>query len=120
MFIAIGDGFVILCHLGFAPPILIHCGTELYITIVAVLLQRKTYVDVMLEAERCHLIALSRALIYLKHQPRISSSRGNLLPYRGNPAHSQVIDGDYYVSNRSNTDDPLLTVLEFRIPVCTL
>src|ERR1700730_8117863 len=26
-FIAIGDGFVILAHLGFAPPIFIHWGT---------------------------------------------------------------------------------------------
>jgi hypothetical protein len=41
VFIAIGDGFVILTHLGFAPPILIHWGTALYMTIVAVFLHRK-------------------------------------------------------------------------------
>lgn len=41
IFIAIGDGFVILSHFGFAPPILIHWGTALYMTIVAVLLHRK-------------------------------------------------------------------------------
>ena len=41
VFIAIGDGFVILSHLGFAPPIFIHWGTALYMTIVAVLLHRK-------------------------------------------------------------------------------
>ena len=41
IFIAIGDGFVILSHLGFAPPILIHWGTALYMTIVAVFLHRK-------------------------------------------------------------------------------
>jgi len=41
VFIAIGDGFVILAHLGFAPPIFIHWGTALYMTIVAVFLHRK-------------------------------------------------------------------------------
>jgi hypothetical protein len=41
IFIAIGDGFVILAHLGFAPPIFIHWGTALYMTIVAVFLHRK-------------------------------------------------------------------------------
>jgi len=41
VFIAIGDGFVILSHLGLAPPIFIHWGTALYMTIVAVLLHRK-------------------------------------------------------------------------------
>ena|ERR1700722_9871417 len=41
IFIAIGDGFVILSHLGFAPPIFIHWGTALYMTIVAVFLHRK-------------------------------------------------------------------------------
>jgi len=38
VFIAIGDGFVILKHLGFAPPIFIHWGTAVYMTIVAVFL----------------------------------------------------------------------------------
>lgn len=42
-FIAIGDGFVILAHLGFAPPIFMHWGTALYMMIVAAfLLRRKT------------------------------------------------------------------------------
>jgi hypothetical protein len=41
VFIAIGDGFVILNHRGFAPPIFMHWGTALYMTIVAVLLHRK-------------------------------------------------------------------------------
>jgi hypothetical protein len=41
VFIAIGDGFVILAHLGFAPPIFIHWGTALYMTIVAVFLHRR-------------------------------------------------------------------------------
>ena len=36
-----GDGLVILRHLGFAPPIYIHWGTALYMTIVVVLLLRK-------------------------------------------------------------------------------
>jgi hypothetical protein len=37
-FIPIGDGFVILAHLGFAPPLLIHWGTALYMMIVAAFL----------------------------------------------------------------------------------
>jgi len=41
VFIAIGDGFVILAHLGFAPPIFIHWGTALYMSIVAVFLHRR-------------------------------------------------------------------------------
>ena len=41
VFIAIGDGFVILAHLGFAPPIYIHWGTALYMTIVAAFLLRR-------------------------------------------------------------------------------
>jgi hypothetical protein len=41
IFIPIGDGFVILSHLGFAPPIFIHWGTALYMTIVAAFLLRK-------------------------------------------------------------------------------
>lgn len=41
VFIAVGDGFVILSHLGFAPPIFIHWGTALYMSIVAVFLHRK-------------------------------------------------------------------------------
>jgi hypothetical protein len=40
--IPIGDGLVILSHLGFAPPIYIHWGTALYMMIVAAfLLSRK-------------------------------------------------------------------------------
>lgn len=39
--IPIGDGFVILSHLGFAPPILIHWGTALYMIIVSAFLLRK-------------------------------------------------------------------------------
>ena len=41
VFIAVGDGFVILRHLGFAPPIFIHWGTALYMMIVAAFLLRK-------------------------------------------------------------------------------
>jgi hypothetical protein len=40
-FIPIGDGLVILSHLGFAPPIFIHWGTALYMAIVAAFLLRK-------------------------------------------------------------------------------
>jgi len=42
VFIAIGDGFVILSHLGFAPAIFMHWGTALYMTIIAVLLHRES------------------------------------------------------------------------------
>ena len=38
IFIPVGDGFVILRHLGFAPPIFIHWGTALYMLIVAAFL----------------------------------------------------------------------------------
>jgi hypothetical protein len=38
IFIPLGDGLVILSHLGFAPPIYIHWGTALYMAIVAVFL----------------------------------------------------------------------------------
>jgi hypothetical protein len=41
IFIPLSDGLVILAHLGFAPPIFIHWGTALYMTIVAALLRRK-------------------------------------------------------------------------------
>lgn len=41
VFIAIGDGFVILKHLGFAPPIFIHWGTATYMGIVATFLHRR-------------------------------------------------------------------------------
>ena len=41
IFIPVGDGFVILSHLGFAPPIFIHWGTALYMMIVAAFLLRK-------------------------------------------------------------------------------
>ena len=41
IFIPLGDGLVILSHLGFAPPIYIHWGTALYMTIVAVFLLRR-------------------------------------------------------------------------------
>lgn len=36
--IPVGDGFVILGHLGFAPAIFIHWGTALYMTVVAAFL----------------------------------------------------------------------------------
>ncbi|MFZ0685045.1 MAG: DUF4267 domain-containing protein [Terriglobales bacterium] len=39
-FIPVGDGLVILKHLGFAPPIYIHWGTALYMAIVAGFLLR--------------------------------------------------------------------------------
>jgi hypothetical protein len=35
IFIPVGDGLVILSHLGVAPPIYIHWGTALYMTIIA-------------------------------------------------------------------------------------
>ena len=41
IFIPVGDGFVILSHLGFAPPIFIHWGTALYMMIVAAFLLRR-------------------------------------------------------------------------------
>jgi hypothetical protein len=40
VFIPVGDGLVILKHLGFAPPIFIHWGTALYMMIVAAFLLR--------------------------------------------------------------------------------
>jgi len=39
--IPIGDGLVIIRHLGIAPPLLIHWGTALYMAIVAVFLFRR-------------------------------------------------------------------------------
>ena len=39
--VPLGDGLVILRHLGFAPPIYVHWGTALYMMIVAVFLLRK-------------------------------------------------------------------------------
>jgi len=41
VFIPIGDGFVILSHLGLVPPIFIHWGTALYMVIIAAFLLRK-------------------------------------------------------------------------------
>ena len=41
IFIPFCDGLVILRHLGFAPPIYIHWGTALYMTIVATFLLRR-------------------------------------------------------------------------------
>ena len=41
IFIPLCDGLVILSHLGFAPPIFIHWGTALYMTIVAAFLLRR-------------------------------------------------------------------------------
>jgi hypothetical protein len=41
IFIPFCDGLVILKHLGFAPPIYIHWGTALYMTIVAAFLFRR-------------------------------------------------------------------------------
>ena len=41
IFIPVGDGLVILAHLGFAPPIFIHWGTALYMMIVSAFLLRK-------------------------------------------------------------------------------
>ena len=41
IFIPLGDGLVILSHLGFAPPIYIHWGTALYMMIVAAFLLRR-------------------------------------------------------------------------------
>jgi hypothetical protein len=38
--VPVGDGLVILRHLGFAPPIYVHWGTALYMTIVAAFLLR--------------------------------------------------------------------------------
>ena len=42
IFIPLGDGLVILSHLGFAWPIYMHWGTALYMTIVAAFLLRRT------------------------------------------------------------------------------
>lgn len=41
--VPLGDGLVILRHLGFAPPIYIHWGTALYMMIVAAFLLRKQH-----------------------------------------------------------------------------
>jgi hypothetical protein len=41
IFIPVGDGLVILRHIGFAPPIYIHWGTGLYMMIVAAFLLRR-------------------------------------------------------------------------------
>jgi hypothetical protein len=41
IFIPVGDGLVILRHIGFAPPIYIHWGTALYMMIVAAFLLRR-------------------------------------------------------------------------------
>jgi hypothetical protein len=41
IFIPVGDGLVILSHLGFAPPIFIHGGTALYMMVVATFLLRR-------------------------------------------------------------------------------
>jgi len=38
--IPIGDGIVIICHLGLAPPLLIHWGTAIYMAVVSVFLLR--------------------------------------------------------------------------------
>lgn len=43
IFIPFSDGLVILAHLGFAPPIYIHWGTALYMTIVAALLHGRKH-----------------------------------------------------------------------------
>jgi len=40
VFIAVGDGFVILGHMGFAPPIFMHWGTATYMAIVALFLHK--------------------------------------------------------------------------------
>ncbi len=42
IFIPTCDGLVILKHLGFAPPIFIHWGTALYMTVVAAILHKKS------------------------------------------------------------------------------
>ena len=41
IFVPFCDGLVILQHLGFAPPIYIHWGTALYMTVVSVFLLRR-------------------------------------------------------------------------------
>jgi hypothetical protein len=45
IFIPLGDGLVILSHLGFAPPIYIHWGTAFYMMIVAAFLLRRKAPD---------------------------------------------------------------------------
>jgi hypothetical protein len=40
-FVPFGDGLVILSHRGFAPPIFMHWGTALYMTVVSYFLLRK-------------------------------------------------------------------------------
>jgi hypothetical protein len=42
IFVPIGDGLVILSHLGFSPPIFIHWGTALYMIVVSYFLLRKS------------------------------------------------------------------------------
>ena len=42
IFIPLGDGLVILSHLGFAPPIYMHWGTALYMAIVAAFFDHST------------------------------------------------------------------------------
>lgn len=42
IFVPVSDGLVILEHLGLAPPIYIHWGTALYMTIVAGFLFRRS------------------------------------------------------------------------------
>ena len=41
IFIPFCDGLVIIGHLGFAPPILIHWGTALYMMVVSYFLSRR-------------------------------------------------------------------------------
>jgi hypothetical protein len=42
IFVPIGDGLVILSHLGFSPQIFIHWGTALYMIVVSYFLLRKS------------------------------------------------------------------------------
>src|SRR6185503_16933061 len=41
IFVPFGDGLVIVSHLGFAPPLLIHWGTALYMMVVSYFLFRR-------------------------------------------------------------------------------
>ena len=41
IFIPFCDGLVVISHLGFAPPLLIHWGTALYMVVVAAFLLRQ-------------------------------------------------------------------------------
>ena len=52
IFIPFCDGLVIISHLGFAPPLLIHWGTAFYMMVVSYFLLRKGNISRVEQAER--------------------------------------------------------------------